>query len=118
MELDESEMECAAKFNVIGACRYHGADKVLLHLATLVSSYAFDIIRKEYDLFRSGEVAYSGGWLQAGIVELESDRTQCEYTVDTSTFVCSCVFMRTLLPCHHTMYVRAELKKKKIIPLN
>ncbi|OWY99608.1 hypothetical protein PHMEG_00029363 [Phytophthora megakarya] len=130
MELDEcvemlhylqstAELEYASRFNVVGTRHYHGADDILMRLAALVSPHAFNLIRKEYDLFKSETCVYEGRWLQEGIVQLRSQTTKREYVVKVSDYTCSCFFMRTmLLPCHHTMVVRSNLKKKKVIPVN
>ncbi|ETP12302.1 hypothetical protein F441_12253 [Phytophthora nicotianae CJ01A1] len=130
MELDEcvetlvflqstAELDYAPRFNVIGSRHYHGADDMLLRLAGLVSPHAFELVYQENELLKSGVLSYEGGWLQDGIVRLEIRRTGREYTVNVSTFSCSCFFMRTLLlPCHHTMHARASMQKMKVIPLN
>ncbi|KAE9086829.1 hypothetical protein PF006_g25939 [Phytophthora fragariae] len=129
MELDEcvetlyflqstAELEYASRFNVLGSRIYHGADEMLLRLAVLVSPHAFELIRKEYELFKNGSLSYEGRWIQDKIVHMRSHATGGEYTVNTSTFVCSCFFMRTmLLPWHHAMFVRSSMNKKKVIPI-
>ncbi|KAE8980467.1 hypothetical protein PR002_g24117 [Phytophthora rubi] len=101
MELDEcveklyflqstAELEYASRFNVLGSRIYHSADEMLLRLEVLDK-----------------------------IVHMRSHATGGEYKVNTSTFVYSCFFMRTmLLPWHHTMFVRSSMNKKKVIPIN
>lgn len=95
MELDEcvetlsflqstAELEYAARFHVIGSRHYHGADDTLLRLAALVSPFAFELIRKEYELFKGGTLAYKGRWLQEGMVQLLSSTSEREYVVNTS----------------------------------
>ncbi|ETP27503.1 hypothetical protein F442_23220 [Phytophthora nicotianae P10297] len=114
-----AELEYASRFNVLDFRNYHGADEMLLRLAALVSPHAFELVRKEYELYKNGSLSYEGKWLQNSVVRLMSHITDCEYTVDVSTYTCSCFFMRTmLLPCHHTMFVRASMDKKKVIPVN
>ncbi|OWY94738.1 hypothetical protein PHMEG_00035450 [Phytophthora megakarya] len=118
MELDEcvetlvflqttAELKYASQFNVIGSRHYHGADEMLLQLGNL------------YDLFKGGKLSYEGQRLQDGIIQMRSHTTGKEYTIKASTFSCLCFLMRTmLLPCHHTMFVRCEMNKKKVIPVN
>lgn len=104
MELDEcvetlfflqstAELESASRFNVLGSRHYHGADEMLLRLSALVSPHAFELVRKEYELFKSGSVSYEGKWLQHSIARLKSLTTDCEYTVDVSVSQRGSIFL-------------------------
>ncbi|KAG6942485.1 hypothetical protein JG688_00018180, partial [Phytophthora aleatoria] len=58
-------------------------------------------------------------WIQDGIMQLSSSTTKREYTVTVLTYTCSFFFMRImLLPCRRIVFVRSNLKKAKLIPLN
>nr|CCA15548.1 hypothetical protein PITG_23301 [Albugo laibachii Nc14] len=45
------------------------------------------------------------------------DEPNVEYTVDRSSWTCSCMFMATiLLPCHHVFYIRKSIRAECVIP--
>ncbi|KAF1794013.1 hypothetical protein GQ600_20682 [Phytophthora cactorum] len=105
-----ADLEYASRFHVVGSRHYHGA--------ALVNPHAFDLVFKEYELFK-GETLVYRDWIQDGIMQLSSSTTKREYTVTVLTYTCSFFFMRImLLPCRRIVFVRSNLKKAKLIPLN
>ncbi|POM71965.1 Hypothetical protein PHPALM_11398 [Phytophthora palmivora] len=74
---------------------------------------------KGYEPFKRGYLTYEGRWLQDGIFQLRSGASERDYVVNISTYMCSCFFVGTMLPlCHHTIFIRSNLKKKKMIFIN
>ncbi|ETM97413.1 hypothetical protein PPTG_20313, partial [Phytophthora nicotianae INRA-310] len=77
-----AELEYSSQFNVLGSHRYRGADEMQLHFAAIVSPYVFEIIRTEYDPFKSGTLSYEVRWIQDELVHLKSSKTTQEYSVN------------------------------------
>ncbi|OWZ21109.1 hypothetical protein PHMEG_0004379 [Phytophthora megakarya] len=79
-----AELEYASHFHVIGSRHCQGADDILLRLAALVSSRAFNLVRQEQELFKGGSLAYGGRWLQDDMVQLRSSSIHQENVVNTN----------------------------------
>ncbi|GMF21067.1 unnamed protein product [Phytophthora fragariaefolia] len=80
-----AELEYASKFNVIGSWYYHSADEMLQRLSMLVCPHAFNLIRKEYELFSGDAISCGGRRLQdQTIVQLKSSVSEKEYVVNVS----------------------------------
>ncbi|OWZ17091.1 hypothetical protein PHMEG_0009010 [Phytophthora megakarya] len=93
-----AELEYASQFHVVGARHYQRADYILLKLAALVSSHASNLVRQEFELSKGGSRGYGGRWLEDSMVQ---------HTKNTM-----------LLPGRHTIFVRSNVKMKKLIPIN
>lgn len=72
-------MEYASKFHVVASRKYHDSDKQLQKVASVVSTYAFEFIKEEYDLLISGLVSYSAKQVQTTCSEVVPTKTSKTY---------------------------------------
>ncbi|KAE9057748.1 hypothetical protein PF010_g31255 [Phytophthora fragariae] len=96
----------------------------MVHLANLVSAHACTLIYKQYQ-FALKCASYAYCEAVPGIFTIKNnvdeedylDEPAAEYSINSTTWRCSCKFMCThLLPCRHVLYLRKALSMESVIP--
>ncbi|POM62098.1 hypothetical protein PHPALM_28783 [Phytophthora palmivora] len=82
-----------------------------------LSSFAINLIEKQFKLATDAEADYSVDLAVPDTATLTSPRTGECYQVNTRTNTCKCIFMSTcLLPSRHVMYVRRMWNYETVVP--
>ncbi|KAG2824406.1 hypothetical protein PC113_g22042 [Phytophthora cactorum] len=113
-----AEMDYAKKMTDVGYMCYACADTETQKLAREVSQHAYQSVEKQYRVANDQKTEYTTREIQPHMIEMVStvDTTR-KYHLDTRTYHCSCIFVKTeLLPYMHAIYWRL-LANKSPIPI-
>ncbi|RAW22371.1 hypothetical protein PC110_g21188 [Phytophthora cactorum] len=113
-----AEMDYAKKMTDVGYMCYACADTETQKLAREVSQHAYQSVEKQYRVANDQKTEYTTREIQPHMIEMVStvDTTR-KYHLDTRTYHCSCIFVKTeLLPHMHAIYWRL-LANKSPIPI-
>ncbi|ETN03809.1 hypothetical protein PPTG_15999 [Phytophthora nicotianae INRA-310] len=109
----------------VSMVHHEGYDREMNLLANLVSKRVCSLIHEQY-MYAIGSALYTFYETTPGVISIKNDaenedsldELRVQYTINCSTWECSCLFMTTrLLPYRHIFfYVRRQLKREIIIP--
>ncbi|KAE9320671.1 hypothetical protein PF001_g5278 [Phytophthora fragariae] len=93
----------------------HHTTVELTRLAQMVSRYAFDVVKEQYDIATNADTYYEVRDEGNQLYVVASASTTCK--VDTSTWTSYCMLGVTQkLPCRHLLYLRRRLNLSALIP--
>ncbi|KAG6944262.1 hypothetical protein JG688_00017175, partial [Phytophthora aleatoria] len=113
-----AEVEYAKKMTDVEYMCYAGADTETQKLAREVSQHAYQSVVKQYRVANDQKTEYTTREIQPHMIEMVlTVDTNRKYHLDTRTYHCSCIFVKTeLLPYMHAIYWRL-LANKSPIPI-
>lgn len=136
----QKKLEWSREVRKIGRLHVASVDSEINKLATVVTRYALDLARVQYDFAVRPSTEYRHYRVSGLIVMIsfesttsvqpednteegddddDQDDVRSEYHVNTLNWNCSCSFAMTrLLPCRHMLYLRRLQYPNAMIPIS
>lgn len=118
------EKDYEARLYKLSVVRNAAYDTEMDRVLNLVGEHVCNLIYEEYIFaVKSAKYQFYEGVAKIYFIKNVStdedsrDEPNVEYSVDQSSWTCSCMFMATrLLPCRHVFYIRKSIGAESVIP--